>query len=196
MTIDHITTYQTYDAPMNYTFKITPTKIYPEHTAITIEIPPVITVLTERVPRCTYIVKDEPMVSEVMRTLELSLRPFTQSYEQGQTLSQILIPRTIINITDMFTNRWYLDPGTPLYVICEGFRNPRTTRETATFKIHVQDSLGYYIEDRMTGITTQMTSRPIVPYFDVQMSNFTNGDINTYSMRTMSPLPHFDGDLF
>jgi len=41
-----------------------------------------------------------------------------------------------------------------------------------------------------------MTSRPIVPYFDVQMSNFTNGDINTYSMRTMSPLPHFDGDLF
>ena len=65
-----------------------------------------------------------------------------------------MIPRTIINITDMFTNRWYLDPGTPLYVICEGFRNPRTTRETATFKIHVQDSLGYYIEDRMTGITT------------------------------------------
>jgi hypothetical protein len=46
MSIDHITTYQTYDAPMSYTFKITPTKIYPEHTAITIEIPPVVTVLT------------------------------------------------------------------------------------------------------------------------------------------------------
>lgn len=46
MVIDHITSYQTYDAPMSYTFKITPTKIYPEHTAITIEIPPVITVLT------------------------------------------------------------------------------------------------------------------------------------------------------
>jgi hypothetical protein len=122
---------------MNYTFKITPTKIYPEHTAITIEIPPVITVLTAAVPRCTYIVKDQPMVSVVMKTLELSLRPFVQSYEQGQTLGQILIPRTIINITDMFTNRWYLDPGKPLYVICEGFRNPRTTRETATFKIHV-----------------------------------------------------------
>jgi len=28
------------------------------------------------------------------------------------------------------------------------------------------------------------------------MSNFTNGDINTYSMKTTSPLPHFNGDLF
>lgn len=81
MLIDHITSYQTYDAPMSYTFKITPTKIYPEHTAITIEIPPVITVLTSTVPRCTYIVKGEPMVSVVMKTLELSLRPLIQSYE-------------------------------------------------------------------------------------------------------------------
>ncbi len=84
----------------------------------------------------------------------MPLRPFLQSYEQGQTLKDILEPRTIINITDMFTNRWYLDPGLALYVICDNFRNPRTTRETATFKIHVQDSLGYYIENLMTGITT------------------------------------------
>jgi hypothetical protein len=54
----------------------------------------------------------------------------------------------------MLTNRWYLDPGTPIYIICEGFRNPRTTRETDTFKIHVQDKDGYYIEDRMSEIKT------------------------------------------
>ena len=59
MLIDDITSYQTYDAPMSYTYKITPTKIYPTETYITIEIPPVITVLTERVPRCSYIVKGE-----------------------------------------------------------------------------------------------------------------------------------------
>jgi hypothetical protein len=41
-----------------------------------------------------------------------------------------------------------------------------------------------------------MLTRPIVPYFDVQMSNFTNGDINTYAMKTTSLLPHFNGDLF
>ena len=81
MIIDHITSYQTYDAPMNYTFKITPTKKYPEHTAITIEIPPVITALSSKVPRCTYIVKDETMVSVTMATLEVSLRPFVQNYE-------------------------------------------------------------------------------------------------------------------
>jgi hypothetical protein len=82
MTIDTITSYQTYDAPMNYTYKITPTKIYPEHTYITIEIPPVITVLTSRVPKCHYIVKGELMTSTSMATLELSLRPYVQSYEQ------------------------------------------------------------------------------------------------------------------
>jgi hypothetical protein len=59
MTIDSITSYYTYDAPMNYTYKITPTKIYPMRTAITIEIPPVIVVLGSAVPRCTYILSDE-----------------------------------------------------------------------------------------------------------------------------------------
>ncbi len=59
MVIDYITSYQTYDAPMNYTYKITPTKIYPMETYITIEIPPVITVLAESVPKCHYIVKGE-----------------------------------------------------------------------------------------------------------------------------------------
>lgn len=96
----------------------------------------------------------------------------------------------------MFTNRWYLDPGTPLYVICEGFRNPRTTRKTDTFKIHVRDELGYYIEDRMDEIYTQMLVMPEIPFFTVIMENFTNGDVNTYTMSTKSPLPHFDGDIF
>ena len=48
----------------------------------------------------------------------------------------------------------------------------------------------------MTGITTQMLTRPTVPYFDVQITNYTNGDINTYPMKTTSPLPHFNGDFF
>jgi hypothetical protein len=69
MIVDHITSYQTYDSPMSYTLKITPTKIYPEKTAITIEIPPVIMPLDIKVPKCTYIVKGGSMVSEVMRTL-------------------------------------------------------------------------------------------------------------------------------
>ena len=83
MIVDHITSYQTYDAPMSYTLKITPTKKYPEKTAITIEIPPVIMPLDIKVPKCTYIVKGGSMVSEVFRTLEVPLRPFEQSYEQG-----------------------------------------------------------------------------------------------------------------
>jgi hypothetical protein len=69
-------------------------------------------------------------------------------------LKQITDPWTIIEISDMFTNRWYLDPGTPIYVICEGFRNPRSTRKTDTFRIHVRDKDGYYIEDRMDEIHT------------------------------------------
>jgi hypothetical protein len=44
---------------MDYTYKITPTKIYPMRTYITIEIPPVITVLGDRVPKCHYLVKGE-----------------------------------------------------------------------------------------------------------------------------------------
>lgn len=28
------------------------------------------------------------------------------------------------------------------------------------------------------------------------MENFTNGDVNTYTMTTKSPLPHFNGDIF
>jgi len=110
-------------------------------------------------------------------------------------LQQILSPRTIIRISDMLTNRWYLDPGTPLYITCEGFRNPRTTRETATFKIHSTDKDGYYLEDKMEGITTQMLTMPNMPNFVVDISNFTNGDSNTYNVTTSSPLPHFTGDI-
>jgi len=62
---------------MNYTYKITPTKIFPERTYFTIEIPPVITEVNEvRVPKCHYIVKDELMTSTSMKTLEISLRPY------------------------------------------------------------------------------------------------------------------------
>ena len=104
-------------------------------------------------------------------------------------------PRTIIRISDMLSSRWYLDPGTPFYIKCDGFRNPRTTRETATFKIHATDKDGYYLEDKMTGITTQMLTRPNIPNFVVEMSNYTNGDINTYHFTTSSPLPHFTGDV-
>jgi hypothetical protein len=60
----------------------------------------------------------------------------------------------------MLVDRWYLNPGTPIYIICDGFRNPRTTRETATFKIYSQDKDHYYLEQREIGITTQMTSTP------------------------------------
>jgi hypothetical protein len=98
-------------------------------------------------------------------------------------------------IHDAFTSRWYLDPGSAFYVMCDGFRNPRTTRETSTFKIHVTDVDGYYIEERMSDVTTQMAIRPDMPQFQVDMSNFTNGDVNTYTVKTYSPLPHFNGDI-
>ena len=47
----------------------------------------------------------------------------------------------------------------------------------------------------MTGITTLMLTRPDMPQFIVEISNFTNGDSNTYSITTISPLPHFTGDI-
>jgi hypothetical protein len=53
----------------------------------------------------------------------------------------------------------------------------------------------YYIEERTTGITTQMAVRPDMPQFQADMSNFTNGDVNTYTMTLYSPLPHFTGDI-
>jgi hypothetical protein len=58
---------------MNYTFEINPTKKMPEKSIFTIEIPPVITVLTNAVPRCTYTVKGGSMTSTVMETLEVSV---------------------------------------------------------------------------------------------------------------------------
>jgi len=66
----------------------------------------------------------------------------------------MITPRIIIKISDAFSDKWYLDPGTPIVIFCEGFRNPRTTRVTASFKIHSTDKDGYYLEDRMSGITT------------------------------------------
>ena len=47
----------------------------------------------------------------------------------------------------------------------------------------------------MTDITTQMLTRPDMPTFDVEISNYTNGAINTYTVTMRSPLPHFTGDL-
>jgi hypothetical protein len=66
---------------------------------------------------------------------------------------------------------------------------------TGTFKIHITDSLGYYLEDKMTGTTAVMLTRPNMPTFGVTISNYTNGAINTYTFSTYSPLPHFSGDI-
>jgi hypothetical protein len=63
MKIFNITTYETYNAPMSYTFEINPTKKMPSLSFLTIEIPPVITILTPTVPKCKYIVNDESMES-------------------------------------------------------------------------------------------------------------------------------------
>jgi hypothetical protein len=63
MNIYNITSYETYRAPMSYTFEITPTKKMPSLSYLTIEIPPVITVLTPTVPKCTYIVNGGSMES-------------------------------------------------------------------------------------------------------------------------------------
>lgn len=40
-----------------------------------------------------------------------------------------------------------------------------------------------------------MLIAPFMPTFDVAMSNFTNGDVNTYTVTMYSPLPHFTGDV-
>ena len=40
-----------------------------------------------------------------------------------------------------------------------------------------------------------MLTRPDMPQFKVDMANFTNGDVNTYTVTTKSPLPHFTGDI-
>jgi len=105
-------------------------------------------------------------------------------------------PAIVVLFDDILpSTEWYLDVGNPFYIKCQGFRNPRTTRVTATFQIDTKDSAGYYLEQRTTGITTQMLSTPKMPTFDVQMSNFTNGDINTYTVTMYSPLPHFSGDI-
>jgi hypothetical protein len=40
-----------------------------------------------------------------------------------------------------------------------------------------------------------MLTRPTMTNFDVKISNYTNGDNNTYNITTSSPLPHFTGDI-
>jgi|LauGreDrversion4_2_1035121.scaffolds.fasta_scaffold30777_2 hypothetical protein len=40
-----------------------------------------------------------------------------------------------------------------------------------------------------------MLTRPDMPDFNVSISNYTNGAINTYNFTTYSPLPHFTGDI-
>ena len=81
MNVFLISSYQTYDAPTSYTFEITPTKKMPQNTIITIEIPPVITVLTPTVPSCTYTLNGESIFSTGMETLDVSERPFLQDIE-------------------------------------------------------------------------------------------------------------------
>ena len=66
MNVYSITSYETYNAPMSYTFEINPTKIMPEKSILKIEIPPVITLLESKTPSCTYLVKGESMTSTEM----------------------------------------------------------------------------------------------------------------------------------
>jgi len=72
MNVFLISSYVTYDAPTSYTFEITPTKKMPQFSIVTIEIPPVITVLTPTVPSCTYTMNGESFTSTVMETLDVS----------------------------------------------------------------------------------------------------------------------------
>jgi hypothetical protein len=195
MNVFQISSYETYASPVNYTFEINPTKKLPEKSILTIEIPPVITVLGDVVPKCTYLINGETITSTAMETLEVSESPIVQDIEMKQSLKERLDPHIMIRISDMLDDMWFRDPGTPFYITCEGFRNPRTTRETATFKINVTDVNGYYLEDKLTGITTQMLTRPNMPSLIVEISNFTNGDSNTYYVATSSPLPLFNGDI-
>ena len=90
MNIYDITTYETYDAPVSYTFEITPTKKMPTLSYLTIEIPPVVTVFSPieadptlplKVPKCTYIVNGESMESTEIETVQTSQRPYSQADE-------------------------------------------------------------------------------------------------------------------
>ena len=195
MSVFQISSYETYASPVSYTFEINPTKKMPERSILIIEIPPVITVLGEVVPKCTYEINGYTITSTGIETLDVSEIPIVQDIEMDQSLMRKEDPHIIIRISDLLEDMWYLDPGTPFYITCEGFRNPRTTRETATFKINVTDVDGYCLEDKLSGITTQMLSRPNIPSLRVEISNFTNGDVNNYSVSTSSPLPLFNGDI-
>ena len=81
-----------------------------------------------------------------MQTLTVSQRPYLQTIEEGPSLGTITSPEIVIQFNDVLTNQWYLTVGTPFYIVCDGFRNPRTTRVTSTFQIYTTDKDGYYLE--------------------------------------------------
>ena len=66
MSVFQISSYETYASPVSYTFEINPTKKMPLKSILTIEIPPVITVLGDVVPKCTYAINGQSITSTAM----------------------------------------------------------------------------------------------------------------------------------
>ena len=97
------------------------------------------------------------------------------------TISTLQISPTIIKISGAFPTG-YSTPGTPFTVACGGFRNPRTTATTSSFKVYTYDASESALERGITGITAKMLSAPNMNEFSVVNSNIKNGAIDSYTV--------------
>jgi hypothetical protein len=90
-------------------------------------------------------------------------------------------PSTKIKLAGAFPTE-YNNPSTPFTVACGGFKNPRTTTVTSSFKIFTYDSAENALERGITGITTQMKTTPNLSQFSVVNINVKNGAIDYYTV--------------
>jgi hypothetical protein len=97
------------------------------------------------------------------------------------TISTLQTTPTIIKISGAFPTG-YSTPGTPFTVACGGFRNPRTTATTSSFKVYTYDASESALERGITGITAKMLSAPNMNEFSVVNSNIKNGAIDSYTV--------------
>ena len=65
---------------------------------------------------------------------------------------------------------------------CGGFRNPRTTATTSSFKVYTYDASESALERGITGITAKMLTAPNMNEFSVVNSNIKNGAIDSYTV--------------
>jgi hypothetical protein len=140
---------------------ITPLKRIPIGGIFTIEFPLEVTLIGFSVSNCIV------TIAGAARTID--------------SISTLQTTPTIIKITGAFPTG-YSTPGTPFTVACGGFRNPRTTATTTSFKVYTYDASESALERGITEITAKMLTTPDMNEFSVVNANIKNGAIDSYTV--------------